>query len=207
MAIFLIRHAQSIANTNQRTLNHTHIPLSDLGHFQAEALTSKLPQIHHVIVSTFSRTSQTAEPLLNLYNLCAETNQYAHEFSYLSERQCQNTNMDERKAWVDEYWDKLDINYRHGNDAESFSEFYHRVECFKKRLLDWQTLEQQRVLYCAGSVEQNLVVFSHGQFLELLNMQIKQHRPLSSRLMQEFRKNLIQQPIVNTQIFKYQSIV
>ncbi|ODL92594.1 hypothetical protein AXH22_06740 [Acinetobacter pittii] len=52
-------------------------------------------------------------------------------------------------------------------------------------------------------VQKNLAMFSHGQFLQLLMMQIKQPKPLSKELMRQFRFNLINQPIRNTQIFTY----
>ncbi|MFW1786432.1 histidine phosphatase family protein, partial [Acinetobacter nosocomialis] len=51
--------------------------------------------------------------------------------------------------------------------------------------------------------EKNLAVFSHGQFLQLLIMQIQQPRPLSKELMQQFRSDLVRQPIKNTEIFTY----
>ncbi|MEK5794699.1 histidine phosphatase family protein, partial [Acinetobacter nosocomialis] len=40
-------------------------------------------------------------------------------------------------------------------------------------------------------VQKNLAMFSHGQFLQLLMMQIKQPKPLSKELMRQFRFNLI----------------
>ncbi len=51
--------------------------------------------------------------------------------------------------------------------------------------------------------KKNLAVFSHGQFLQLLMMQIEQPQPLSKDLMQQFRYNLVYQPIRNTQFFTY----
>jgi len=48
-----------------------------------------------------------------------------------------------------------------------------------------------------------LAVFSHGQFLQLLMMQIQQPRPLSKELMQQFRSDLVQQSIRNSEVFTY----
>jgi len=64
MSIFLIRHAESEANINGKTLSHASIALSEHGHNQAQTLCSKLPEINHVIVSQYLRTHQTAAPLL-----------------------------------------------------------------------------------------------------------------------------------------------
>lgn len=112
MSIFLIRHAESEANINGKTLSHASIALSEDGHKQAQALCSKLPRIDHVIVSQYLRTHQTAAPLLEKYNLSFEVDEHLHEFSYLSERKCANTNMDDRKAWVNAYWEKWIISIK-----------------------------------------------------------------------------------------------
>ncbi len=48
MSIFLIRHAESEANINRKTLSHALITLSEHGHKQAQALCSQLPKIDHV---------------------------------------------------------------------------------------------------------------------------------------------------------------
>lgn len=193
MSIFLIRHAESEANINGKTLSHALITLSEHGHKQAQALCSQLPKIDHVIVSRYLRTHQTAAPLLEKYNLTLEIDEHVHEFSYLSERKCANTNMDDRKAWVNTYWEKMDYQHRDADDAESFEDLYVRVQAFHEKL---KALTE-------NYVQKNLAVFSHGQFLQLLMMQIQQPQPLSKELMRQFRFNLINQPIGNTQIFTY----
>lgn len=48
MSIFLIRHAESEANINGKTLSHALITLSEHRHKQAQALCSQLPKIDHV---------------------------------------------------------------------------------------------------------------------------------------------------------------
>jgi broad specificity phosphatase PhoE len=191
MSIFLIRHAESEANINGKTRSHASIALSENGHLQARELCSRLPEIEHVIVSKYLRTHQTAAPVLEKYRLKAEVNEHLHEFSYLSERKCANTNLNDRKAWVDAYWEKMDCRHRDADDAESFEDLYLRVQAFHEKL---------KAL--AGSyAEKHLAVFSHGQFLQLLVMQVKQPMPLSKALMQQFRSSLIRQPIRNTEIF------
>ena len=193
MAIFLVRHAESEANINGKTLSHASIALSEHGHKQAQDLCSKLPRIDHVIVSQYLRTQQTAAPILEKYNLTFEVDEHLHEFSYLSERKCANTNLNDRKAWVNAYWEKMDCQYRDADDAESFEDLYLRVQAFQEKL---KTLAPRYA-------EKNLAVFSHGQFLQLLIMQIQQPRPLTKELMQQFRSDLVRQPIKNTEVFTY----
>lgn len=193
MSIFLIRHAESEANINGKTLSHASIALSEHGHRQAQALCSKLPNIDHVMVSEYLRTHQTAAPILEKYNLNFEVDEHLHEFSYLSERKCANTNLNDRKVWVNAYWEKMDCQHRDADDAESFEDLYLRVQAFQEKL---KTLAPRYA-------EKNLAVFSHGQFLQLLMMQIQQPRPLTKELMQQFRSDLVRQPIKNTEIFTY----
>ena len=193
MAIFLVRHAESEANINGKTLSHASIALSEHGHKQAQDLCSKLPRIDHVIVSQYLRTQQTAAPILEKYNLTFEVDEHLHEFSYLSERKCANTNLNDRKAWVNAYWDKMDCQHRDADDAESFEDLYLRVQTFQEKLK----------ILATHYAEKNLAVFSHGQFLQLLIMQIQQPRPLTKELMQQFRSDLVRQPIKNTEVFTY----
>lgn len=193
MSIFLIRHAESEANINGKTLSHASIVLSENGHIQAQNLCSMLPKIDHVMVSKYLRTQQTAAPILEKYKLDFEVDEHLHEFSYLSERKCANTNLNDRKAWVNTYWDKMDCQYRDADDAESFEDLYLRVQAFHDKLKA-----------VAGQyAEKHLAVFSHGQFLQLLIMQIQQPRPLTKELMQRFRSDLVRQPIKNTEFFTY----
>lgn len=193
MAIFLVRHAESEANINGKTLSHASIALSEHGHRQAKHLCSKLPVIDHVIVSKYLRTRQTAAPILEKYGLSLEVDEHLHEFSYLSERKCANTNLNDRKAWVNAYWERMDYQHRDADDAESFEDLYLRVQAFQKKL------NILAPLYA----EKNLAVFSHGQFLQLLIMQIQQPRLLTKELMQQFRSDLVRQPIKNTEVFIY----
>jgi broad specificity phosphatase PhoE len=193
MAIFLVRHAESEANINGKTLSHASIALSEHGHRQAQDLCSKLPVIDHVIVSKYLRTQQTAAPILEKYGLSLEIDEHLHEFSYLSERKCANTNLNDRKAWVNAYWERMDYQHRDADDAESFEDLYLRVKAFHDKLK----------IVAEDYAVKHLAVFSHGQFLQLLIMQIQQPRPLTKELMQQFRADLVRQPIRNTEVFTY----
>lgn len=193
MAILLIRHAESYANINRKTLSHASIPLSEYGHKQAQVLCAKLPKIDHVIVSKYLRTQQTAVPILEKYGILSEVDEHLHEFSYLSEYKCTNTDLNDHKVWVNAYWEKMDYQHRDADDAESFEDLYFRVQAFHQKLKTLASLYTKK----------NLAVFSHGQFLQLLMMQIQQPHPLTKELMQQFRSNLVYQPIKNTEIFTY----
>lgn len=190
MAIYLIRHAESVGNVNGRTSSHSSIELTEAGYEQAQKLATQLPFADHVYISSFLRTKQTAQPILERDQLDPEI--FAiEEFSYLSDLRCQNTTLEERKPWVDAYWKDLDVDYMDGNDAESFRGFYQRVQSFRQHLLAIQF----------NFIEKNLMVFSHGQFLKLFKMLNEQNRVLSASLMSDFRYEMIHHPIQNTEFF------
>ncbi len=82
--------------------------------------------------------------------------------------------MDDSKAWLKAYWEKMDYQYKDADDAESFEDLYMRVQAFHEKL---KALSD-------NYVQKNLAMFSHGQFLQLLMMQIQQPQPLSKDLIQ-----------------------
>lgn len=192
MAIYLIRHAQSVGNVDGQTESHANIALTELGHLQARQLLAQLPKADHVIISPFLRTLQTAQPLLDRDQLSAEILPI-EEFSYLSDVKCKGTTLSQRKPWVDAYWQLEDVDYVDASDAESFRDLYQRVEA----LFTFLDREQQRYL------DQNLMVFSHGQFLQLFQMLMTEPQAVSAELMRAFRHNMLHQPIKNTEFFIY----
>ncbi|ENV35264.1 histidine phosphatase family protein [Acinetobacter gerneri] len=192
MAIYLIRHAQSLGNVNGRTESHASIPLTDLGHQQAQKLTELLPKADRVFISAFIRTRLTAEPILQRDHLSAEILDI-QEFSYLSDIRCKNTTLEERKPWVDAYWQSAEVDLVTSDGAESFAAFYQRVEALIE-CLDGLKAEYQN---------QNLLVFSHGQFLQLFKMITEQKRELSSELMRDFRYAILNHQIGNAEFFIY----
>lgn len=192
MAIYLIRHAQSVGNIDGQTDSHASIELTELGHQQAEKLAEVLPQANKIMISPYLRTLQTAQPLLNRDGLEAEVLSI-QEFSYLSDLKCKGTTLSQRKPWVDAYWQGLDIDYLDAEDAETFRNFYQRVQALRYLLktiqADYQT--------------ENLMIFSHGQFLQLFKMLSEKDSALSADLMHEFRQNMLHQPIENTEFLIY----
>lgn len=192
MSIYLIRHAQSLGNVNGRAESHASIPLTEVGHLQAQGLTKLLPKADRIFISAFIRTRLTAEPILQRDGISPEILDI-HEFSYLSDLRCKNTTLEERKPWVDEYWNRAEVDWITSAGAESFSNFYQRVEVLIQ-LLDVLKTEYQ---------DRHLLVFSHGQFLQLFKMITEEKRQLSSELMRDFRYEIIHHPIGNAEFFMY----
>ena len=69
--IYMIRHGQSMGNLERRLLGHTDLPLTELGHLQAERAAEYLLQfgITRVYSSDLLRARQTVEPLARRLSL------------------------------------------------------------------------------------------------------------------------------------------
>lgn len=150
---WLIRHGESLANAGERTPDPASVPLTALGWQQAHGLIERLPKPHRVIVSAYLRTQQTAEPLLKHYPELQAEVWSIHEFTYLSPSLCRDTNQDDRRPLVDDYWQRCDPDYRHGPDAESFRMLIERVQAAMQQ---FQALDG---ISC---------VFAHGQIIRTM---------------------------------------
>lgn len=111
------------------------------------------------------------------------------EFTYLSVSRCRGTNYEHRKPWVDEYWQRADLNYCDGDQAESFAEFIGRCDKFA-----WQMREREYEL---------AFVFTHEQFIKgLLWNSMRFGREMTSDAMKAFQKFMISFSVPNTAILK-----
>ncbi|MEP6944314.1 MAG: phosphoglycerate mutase family protein [Acidobacteriota bacterium] len=130
--VFLIRHAESLANIGEATTSPAEIPLSEAGLKQASdlaAASAVRPDL--MVYSPYRRAKQTAQPFLEKYADVTAEELPVQEFTYLSVSRCRGTNREQRKPWVNEYWQRADPNYSDGDQAESFGEFMARCARFK----------------------------------------------------------------------------
>ncbi len=135
--LWLIRHAESLANIGESTSTPREIPLSESGLRQADDLASMIddrPDL--IILSPYVRARQTAEPFFELYPDVATETLLIQEFTYLSVSRCRGTNFEQRKPWVTEYWQRADPNYSDGDQSESFAEFIGRCETFARQMIE-----------------------------------------------------------------------
>jgi len=155
--IWLIRHGESIANAGAATSDHIIIPLSEKGQEQAKQVSLLLPHAPDlIIVSPFLRAQQTAEPTLNRFPWVRTETWEVHEFTYLSPASCVNTTAADRRARVNEYWDRLDPDYIDGEGAESFHQFITRAQTAIDRL---------------NRLSNGLIVmFTHAQFIRAMRL-------------------------------------
>ena len=188
--VWLIRHAESLANAGAATSAPRDIPLSEKGFEQAKTLAdSNLPRPELIVVSPYLRSPQTAAPLLNRFPDTPVEVLNVQEFTYLSISRCRNTTHEQRKPLVAEYWKRSDPNYCDGDQSESLAEFFRRAEDF---------LSQMKEI----SFELAFV-FTHEQFIKALIWEVLHPDKIcDERFMGEFQKFMISFAVPNTGVMK-----
>lgn len=83
--------------------------------------------------------------------------------TYLEPARCASTTVAQRRVWVEEYWSRSDPKFRDGAGAESFLDFTSRAQSFLDRL--------------AEHPDDDIAVFSHGQFINAVAWLIKCKSP------------------------------
>ena len=169
--LWRMRHGQSRGNIDEPTDNHANIPLTELGQAQAEKLAARIDrQPGLIVMSSFLRAQQTAAPLREKYpDVPVEVWPETAEFTYLSPARCHGTNRTERLPWVREYWQRQDPDYHDGAGAESFRDFVQRAEVILRRV--------------RTRPEENIMIFSHGQFINcLIEMAIHPYASVEERM-------------------------
>lgn len=199
--IYLIRHAQSVANAldGKDLIQYPNdkIPITELGKQQAETLADWLidylqlqngnPDLQGIFTSPYLRTQQTAQPFLTKIQQTAEILHDLHEFNYLAFAKIHQKNREELAQLAENYWQKNDPNFKDGEECDSFAEFYHRIERTKA--------------YFAQKEAGTYVVFGHGFWIGLFIWQLFARHPQS---MQDFRTfELFIRPR-NTEVYLWQ---
>jgi broad specificity phosphatase PhoE len=187
--IHFVRHGQSFANVGGVTMEHHAIPLTDIGHRQAEALALMLPQSPtEVWVSPFVRAQDTAKPYCQRVSRKAVTLDGLREFETIDPALLQGMTGEQRKPIVDAYWAKSDPSKRMGKQAETFSEFAARVEAFKAlRLPD---------------LPNGTILFGHGMWMGLLCWFLLGFQAEDGMGMKSFRRFQLGLPMPNGAVYR-----
>ncbi|ORX81096.1 phosphoglycerate mutase-like protein [Anaeromyces robustus] len=191
--IWIIRHGQSLANSGEKTSIPSTIPLSPIGHQQAEKLLTQVinkPEL--IVVSPYLRTQQTSKPVCNKYNDTPVETWPIQEFTYIEPSRCCNTTTEERRPLVLEYWKKRDPYYQDGENAESFFMLYERVRSMFKKLKE---LDENKYHY--------IVLFCHGQFMRATQVYVENPNFTIEEAMNAYCDKTEKSEIKNTQIDKY----
>jgi broad specificity phosphatase PhoE len=153
--IYFVRHGQSEGNA-LRVYQSASIPLSELGHEQAQQIASRFNNISAdlLISSPYVRAYETAEYISKIVNLPIEENELFVEKKRPSIQEEKSKELEELKAIdkaIADNWEILD--YRH-SDEENFADLRQRArECFE---------------FLENRIEDNIVVVTHKNFLHCL---------------------------------------
>lgn len=181
----IIRHAESLANAGEKTDRHDVMPLSEKGRQQALELAEKLdvkPDL--IVVSSYSRTHETAAPFIAKHPNVPVEIWDVHEFTYLDAKVFNGTTPVERKNAIMEYWEHKDIDWQASEIAESFSSLIRRIETFIEMLKNRK--------------EDTIVIFGHGRFIQNLKLYLREAKKHNTKkLSPEIIRNLKKEQFEN----------
>lgn len=189
--IYLIRHGESKANAGQVTNETALISLTDLGREQAKTVPGKLPnKLDQIIVSTYLRTQQTAEPTIAAYPATPVWEwPEVREFTYLDPKKANGTTIEELKPMVEAFWGSMNPDLQESPEVESFSQFIERVKLTHALLTE----------HFSGA-EKNVALFTHALFMKAFFQVVEKPRASTQELMNTFFDCPI---IYNCDIFTY----
>ena len=181
----LIRHAESAANAGLATTAPDSIPLTEKGQLQARTLADSITSAPDLIISSpFERAIATALPTAARFPHVSFEFWPVEEFTYLSPNRFAGTTLADRKPHAESYWENGDAAMIDGPGAESFDHLIGRVGAMLAKLADHDA--------------QDILVFSHGQFIRAAAWQIKHGgHDRSYDLMREFRALDVREPFRN----------
>jgi 2,3-bisphosphoglycerate-dependent phosphoglycerate mutase len=131
---WLIRHGQSETNAGGPSSDPAAVPLTPLGHWQAEQVAAAFAGAPALIVtSPYLRARQTVEPTISRFPAVAGQEWPVQEFTYLGELHGRTMTSDEREPYARAYWSRSDPQLA-TNGAESFADLLRRVTDFLARL-------------------------------------------------------------------------
>lgn len=172
--IWFIRHGESESNAGLPTRSAASPPLTPKGRLQASLVSQSIPHRPDLIIlSTYLRTHQTADPTITKYPQSPLDIWPVHEFTFLSAPYYLNTTTSKRHLPSAKYWLKSNPDHVDGDLSESFHQMIQRVT---------QTIENLKKLE-----EKFVVVFSHGWFLRAILWQ----QFTSPSLPESFRQDLL----------------
>lgn len=161
--ILIIRHGESTSNAGEQTQSHDTIPLTEKGRQQAQELAETLHiQPDLIVISSYSRTNETALPYCRKHPTVPVEVWNVHEFTFLPSTMYAGTTREDRRHAALHYWEHAHPKWKASEDAESFYELTKRIELF--------------VEHARSRPEETIVIFSHGRFILALQLYLEKCR-------------------------------
>lgn len=191
---WLIRHGESAANAGLPVSDFAQIPLTPLGHKQAEMLAARFHEISPepptlIVQSPYLRARQTAEPTIRRYPDVPVETWPVFEFTYLDPVASIGLNEVQRSPLYARYWERDDPSFRDKNGAESFSDFMNRVRDMFRRLERMPAGER-------------VAIFCHGYLMQAVRLLLLFPERPDRAMMSESRILNDNEPIANTEILE-----
>jgi len=132
---WLIRCAESISNSGGSTESPQNAGLSERGKIQANVLSREFAATPDLIVlSPFRRALDTAGPIIAKFPDSPLDTWPVQDFVYLSPGRFKSTSPSQRSADAKAYWEKADPQHCDGPGAETFEDYFLRVDGFLERI-------------------------------------------------------------------------
>jgi broad specificity phosphatase PhoE len=181
----LIRHAESAANAGLATTAPDSIPLTEKGLLQARVFAGSITSAPDLIISSpFERSIATALPTTERFSHVPFEMWPVEEFTYLSPTRFAGTTQADRKPHAENYWENGDATMIHGPGAESWDGLLERTDAMLAKISNHDA--------------QEILVFSHGQFIRAAAWLIKHgNHAYSYDRMREFRAFDLREPFIN----------
>jgi probable phosphoglycerate mutase len=186
---WLVRHGESTANAGATGVWHADTPLTELGIAQSRAVAAQIGQRPDLVVSSgFLRARQTADIVCEAWPGVERTVWSIEEITYLDPGLCVGTTPATRKPMIEDYWDRADPAFRHGPDAETFTEFAERVAACLRRL--------------SAEPADKIVIVGHGQFFRALQLAADGALDGTQSAMLHFREHETSRPMRNGEVIR-----
>lgn len=158
--MWLIRHGEAASNVGALEAAVPDAPLTERGQAQARQVAAAMQRSPDLIVhSPFLRASQTAQPTMDRFAGVESVERAVQEFTYIDfDRRPQMTELG-RKLRVWSYWRRRDPGFIDGPGAESFAQFFARVQDL------WREFVR--------SEEGLILVFTHSMFINGLDLSLR----------------------------------
>jgi probable phosphoglycerate mutase len=154
---YLVRHGESQANAGEATADPATVELTGGGRLQAAlaALALHAAGVHPslFVVSSYTRSQESAVPTQYLYPHVPVEEWPIHEFTYIAAFKGIPCTVADRKPTRDAYWSQLDPQLVHSPGSESYSQLVDRASATLNRL---------------RHIERTAVLFGHEQFFNML---------------------------------------
>jgi len=144
----MYRHAESEANIGGISRPNAEIEITESGRLHAEQVAEKIiNKPSKIYISEFIRTEQSAQPLLDKFNIKPIKYAGLNEFNTFGYETVKGLNGQQRAPLTLNYWKTSDPNKRIGDTGETFNEFSQRVKNFIPTL---KTFEDKSIIFGHG---------------------------------------------------------